>query len=275
MIRRIKGTLLCMCKLTLLILSLTSNVLKAEISIGREKIIEALIHRGDYDRALDHLINLEFSAKLPQQRLAAALISSQIYQKSGKYRNAIRLLSGFKERETEHLDSSQNDQVNLEIARCFLLNHDLAAAKYHLGLVSTKSKDLDLNIKHDSLDNPIFESPYFSAAMSALIPGSGQIIAGRPLDAATNIFMIAIPSFIGLEASKNNEAVFASVSYFIAAFFYLGNISSAYKLQKTKLENSRKKAWLSNVRSIIAPQVVGAGKTLGISVGIEAHILNE
>ena len=116
---------------------------------------------------------------------------------------------------------------------------------------------------------------FFTKLFRALIPGSGQIIAGRPLDAATNIFMIAIPSFIGLEASKNNEAVFASVSYFIAAFFYLGNISSAYKLQKTKLENSRKKAWLSNVRSIIAPQVVGAGKTLGISVGIEAHILNE
>lgn len=275
MIRPFKITRLCICTLTLLIFSLTSNALKAEISIGREKIIEALIHRGDYDRALDHLINLEFSAELPKERLAAALISSQIYQKSGKYLNAIRLLSGFKEREMQHLDSGQNDQVNLEIARCFLLNHDLAAAKYHLGLVSTNSKALEINITEDSLGSSIFESPYFSAAMSALIPGSGQIIAGRPLDAATNIFMIAIPSIIGFEASKNSETVFASVSYFIAAFFYLGNISGAYKLQKTKLENSRNKAWLSNVRSIVAPQVVGAGKALGISVGIEAQILND
>lgn len=230
---------------------------------------EDLILRGDYERATDQLIQAEFYCPTINQRLAAAAIQARLYELSSKPKAAIRLLERFQERERS-LGAHERRGVGIEQARLFLLDKQIPAGITRLR--ETQSSVLQpLEQARKELDAQRSSAVWYGLA-SAIVPGSGQVLQGEPMNAVSALFMMAIPTYFAIEAKRNDEHAFAASMTTLAGFFYLGNIASSYRTASLKHRNRKKAAWHDQVNSRITPLFKGRSSALGLSVATEIKL---
>ncbi len=76
------------------------------------------------------------------------------------------------------------------------------------------------------------KSPLLAAAMSAVIPGSGRVYAGRPWDGLMGFLTVALMANGAWLANENGSAIEKGIFIPIAAIFYSGEIYGAWRTAK-------------------------------------------
>lgn len=262
----------CVIAALLAVLCSIPPVAKAAGCSGASKrLTEDLILRGDYERATDHLLLAEFNCPQPGQRLAAAALQARLFELSQKRPTAIRLLERFKQREPL-LPKALAGAIDKEQARLFLLDEQLLAAKAKLVALSDPALSYaDLAARYTEIQEQSSSAPWYALA-SALVPGSGQVLQGEPMNAVSALFMIAIPSYFAVEAKRNDEHAFAAGMTTLASFFYLGNIASSYRTAKRKERGHKRRAWHERVSGSFVPLFLGREGELGFSSAVSLKL---
>ena len=255
------------------VLFLSSTQIAARPNQQTLSLVEELILRGDYDRAISWLLTIEISSPHLEDRLDAVLLGARLYELVGKSKTSVRLLERFKERNSLKAGTSYDRIVEqqfrllleaeeLEIAR------RLAADNHHL------SDYRHVFVAREDREKQPYSgpNPWVAATFSSVLPGSGQIYQGRYRDALSSIFMIAIPSYFAVKAKKNDEHAFAAGAGTLAGFFYLGNVASAYRTAIMRHENDEKTWWLGHINAIIVPDFTDSVKRLGFGVGVSSAL---
>lgn len=89
------------------------------------------------------------------------------------------------------------------------------------------------------------KSPALAGGLSAVLPGAGQLYAGRPRDAALALLLNAAFLWGTLEAFNDGNAVVGGILLFFEAGWYSGNIynavNNAHKHNRDVREEERKK----------------------------------
>ena len=220
--------------------------------------VEALIQRGDYQRAISILIPIEFSSPNQSQRLTAGILSAELYSRSGKGGAADRILNELRQRE-----ASLTPRLKLELnwlQTRYALQADLEqSALFYSSLTDKQSANhnIELNIRQQSIKrhrslkrmihngwvgHSILSSPWLNGIASTFLPGLGQVLAGSPVDMISGTLMIALPSLASYYAFQNGEQTFGISTAAIATLFYLGNISNAIQVSIRRRQADEKLA---------------------------------
>lgn len=89
------------------------------------------------------------------------------------------------------------------------------------------------------------KSPHLAGGLSALVPGSGQLYAGRPRDATLALLLNAAFIWGALESFNEGNEVVGSILLFFEAGWYTGNIynavNSAHKYNRDVREREKRK----------------------------------
>lgn len=232
-------------------------------------MIEDLILRGDFERATDRLMELEFGCPDQPLRFAAAMVQARLFELSDKRTTSVRLLERFKLREpnqqTDVRTSLEHEQIRL-----YLFDRQFQSASN-----LSKGSDFEAQVEMDSRIFIDLESKLPSPILyggASLIPGLGQVLLGEPLSAVSSLLMIAIPTAFALVAAKNNEVAFEIASWTLSGFFYLGNISSAYRKASIKNSNVLNQRWEEHLEKNRISRTSGAMKRAGFSDTAVRHL---
>ncbi len=89
-------------------------------------------------------------------------------------------------------------------------------------------------IDHPSshLDPSDKKSPILAGGLSAVIPGTGRVYAGRWFDGLMGFFMVYITATTAYETSKLKNQYLQGVRYTMFGIFYFGEIYGAYRTAK-------------------------------------------
>ncbi len=82
------------------------------------------------------------------------------------------------------------------------------------------------------LNNSTKKSPVVAGLLSAILPGSGRMYAGRWFDGLMGFVMVYLTASTALDASKSEHNFQKSFSYSMAGIFYVGEIYGAYRTAK-------------------------------------------
>ncbi|HEX4924135.1 MAG TPA: hypothetical protein VFV50_08615 [Bdellovibrionales bacterium] len=85
------------------------------------------------------------------------------------------------------------------------------------------------------------QSPAFNAVLSGVLPGAGHARLGRWQDAALTFALNAISISATVELARKDLAMPAVAAGAFASLFYVGGISSAWRLTKERNEQAREK----------------------------------
>lgn len=247
------------------LLFFTPTATKATECSVQSRIIEDLILRGDFERATDRLVEIEFYCEVLEVRLAAAALQARLYESADKNITSIRLLQRFLDREKQ-IPFSLREGILLEQSRLYLLENNLLAAtanwpKTYPNLLKKVSRQYDLIHEENS-------APLYYAIASA-VPGLGQILQKEYSSAFTSVLMIAIPAYYGHLAKMNNEHALASTMSFLAGFFYLGNIASSYRVASISQRRLNRDKWTKDLQGTLVPLFIQRTKSLGLSLQVE------
>lgn len=219
---------------------------------------EALIQRGDYQRAINILIPLELSSPSRSHRITAGILSAELYSRSGKGAAADRIINELRQRELD-LNSKLKLELNWLQTRYALQAGLEQSALFYSSLADKQAADpkikpnirqrsiklhqsLKIQINRGWVDHSILSSPWLNGIASTLIPGLGQALAGSPIDMISGLLMIAIPGVASYYALQNGEKVFGISTAMVTGLFYLGNISNAIQVSIRRRETDKKKA---------------------------------
>jgi len=76
------------------------------------------------------------------------------------------------------------------------------------------------------------KSPVVAGLLSAILPGSGRMYAGRWFDGFMGFLMFYITASSAMDASKSDHSYQKSFYYSMAGIFYLGEVYGAYRTAK-------------------------------------------
>ena len=82
------------------------------------------------------------------------------------------------------------------------------------------------------LNASINKSPVVAGLLSAILPGSGRMYAGRWFDGFMGFLMVYITASSAMDASKSDHSYQKSFYYSMAGIFYTGEIYGAYRTAK-------------------------------------------
>jgi len=82
------------------------------------------------------------------------------------------------------------------------------------------------------LNASINKSPVVAGLLSAILPGSGRMYAGRLFDGFMGFLMVYITASSAIDASKRDNYFGKSFAYSMAVIFYTGEIYGAYRSAK-------------------------------------------
>lgn len=262
-----KLMLLCYRTMVLVQLLLSiPNVVKASECCSSLPMVEDLILRGDYERAIDHLVELEFNSREPQIRSAAAILSARLYDRSGKQDTALRLLERLLSRDSATMTPETETLIRREQARLMLVREEILPAQ-RLATAARLSLG-EIRQKEVLYDPPLSSSPLVSGIASAVVPGLGQTLQGRPQDTLTAWMMIGLPLIFAVQARESGEHLFANAMGIVSGFFYLGNVASSYQIAKRAVDQERTRRWLQQVDNIAPPAFAVAVQSLGLSIQV-------
>lgn len=93
-----------------------------------------------------------------------------------------------------------------------------------------------------ALENLPRRSPALAGTLSAVLPGAGQLYAGRPRDAALSLLLNAAFILGAIESFENDQHVLGGILLFFEAGWYTGNIynaaNSAHKFNRDRREEA-------------------------------------
>ncbi len=143
------------------------------------------------------------------------------------------------------------------------------AARAHFAVIDAQVRD-ELLARTDELAALPRKSGLLAGSLSAVLPGSGQLYAGRPGDGAIAFIINAVLIGGTVAAARNDERTTAVALGVIACGFYTGNIygavNAAAKHDRGLRDDllSRTRGWLRQTGAWISVSPDGRGGALGI-----------
>ena len=239
--------------------------------------------RIEYERLLFHHASSPHAGRCHRQ---IALCFARLGRAGDALAELERLPAG---RETEDLRALVLRDLGRPKSALAAVDTGDAEGRLLAGLLALEAVDVDAARRHfQELDAPLrdpllervrdFEelptrSRWLAGSLSAVLPGSGQLYAGRPEDGLVAFLTNGVLIGATALAWHRDERVTAGALGFVAVGFYLGNVyggvNAAAKHDRALQEGAlaRTRGWLrsSNLWLSVAPN--GQGGALGIYLG--------
>lgn len=175
----------------------------------------------------------------PEQQGKISLLQYQIQDTANPYFIPIlQKTLKIKKRLTVFVSVSQNEQEKYlyNVSKAYTVHkkkHILPEYTYQDSFLTQQHRQL-LKIQKDYLKKPR-KSAFIAGSMSALLPGSGKVYAGKPVQMITPLLSTIIWTAQAAEiAVKSGYAHFAFwIPVSIGSLFHLSNIYGSYRLAKT------------------------------------------
>ncbi len=183
---------------------------------------------GKYSLAARHFGNLAERDPDGAVGRKAALMAAESRYKDGDYRSAIAALGAFLER---HPAGPDTDSALLLLGRCHLREGDWKRAAEVFESVPPGSASGGaaggLALGARKYPDVRMKSPALAGALSALVPGAGQLYVGRSRDAAGAFLLNALFVWAAVEAFDRGNNVTGGILVAFEAGWYSGNIFNA------------------------------------------------
>jgi outer membrane protein assembly factor BamD (BamD/ComL family) len=202
-----------------------SRALEAELQIGR-----CYRHGGKPEKAVNYLVRLIRRGVGEPVTREAILEVVAIREEQKRFPEAIYWTKRFTAR---YSDESEIDSAYLRLAWLQVEDGKYEQALATLQQISPESR---LHSRARSLSQALEQrpegdrkSPAVAGALSAVLPGSGHLYAGRPGEAATSFFLNALFITGAVVAFKNDSPVLGGILVFFELGWYVGGIRTAVK----------------------------------------------
>lgn len=198
---------------------------EAELQIGR-----CYRHGGKPDKAVNYLVRL-INRRVGEPITREAILEVvAILEEQKRYPEAIYWTKRFIARYPEE---PEIDAVYLRLA---WLQIDTGKYEQALATLQEVSPESRLYSRAKSLSQALQQrpeggkkSPAVAGVLSAVLPGSGHLYAGRPGEAATSFFLNALFITGAVVAFKNDSTVLGGILVFFELGWYAGGIRTAVK----------------------------------------------
>jgi len=197
-----------------------------------------------------------------REKIESVFLLGDCYVKMKYYQNAMETFKGIKETSNDELIS---DIAFLRIANINILQGkwEKAAAAYRG--VKGKMSALAEKAAKEVLKGKVIpeKSTVTAGVLAALLPGAGHLYVGRRQDAVVSFVLNGAFIWGIIRAFTNNRPVLGGILSFFELGWYGGNINgavnSAYKLNKKRKHEFRKKMKSSFNFSFNKPESGGKG----------------
>jgi tetratricopeptide (TPR) repeat protein len=209
------------------------RVPEAELRIGR-----CYRREGKFQKAFSHLIRLHNRRAEEPAGREALLEMVKIREEQGRYPEAIYWAKQFIERYPDYGDI---DTVYLRLAWLQIDSGKFEEAITTLELLQPEStyypRVRSLRQALEQRPETAKKSPAVAGTLSAVLPGSGHLYAGRPGQAASSFLLNALFITGAVLAFQNDSPVLGGILVFFELGWYTGGIRSA--AQAAREENQR------------------------------------
>jgi tetratricopeptide (TPR) repeat protein len=148
-----------------------------------------------------------------------------IYKNDGKYGNAIDVLREVKEK---------NESYKFKMGELFYRAgyYDSCSNYWNdekMGLVYLRRGEIKKGMEIlDLTTRPDSKSPVLGLTLSAIIPGTGRIYAGRTGDGIFSLLAFSFSSYLTYKYYKEDNRLLSGVFGSASIIFYLGNLFGSY-----------------------------------------------
>ncbi|MDD4737560.1 MAG: tetratricopeptide repeat protein [Kiritimatiellae bacterium] len=175
------------------------------------------------------------------------------YADQHRYADAVRQLDALERKDMPPQDAAD---ATLFKGICQLRLHqpdDARATFQGLPETSPGAPDAHWLLEEVSrFDELPFKKPWIAGTLSGLLPGAGQVYAGRPRDGAVAFTLNALLIWGAWESFDNNQNVTGALLCFLETGWYVGNIYNA--VNSTHQYNRRlESAFFDRIQLRIAP----------------------
>jgi tetratricopeptide (TPR) repeat protein len=190
--------------------------------------ISCYIELGDFDHALVDLASLPHrKTEVAQKEIQreAKLKLGEIHYLRGSVDLAVRYFTAFLE---QYPDDERAPEVQLKLAMAYVELEMWDQAR--VALINARTSELPLTRALALVaEGPpsASKSPWLAGIMSAIIPGTGQMYAGRWLDGLVALLLVGVFAAGTYEAVVNETRAAAGVVGFVGLGCYAGNIFAA------------------------------------------------
>jgi hypothetical protein len=160
------------------------------------------------------------------------LLLSNSYFKLGDYRKAISLLNSI---DYQIIENHYHNNVFRSRVECLLKEYNYTGilaevehAENYFILINNSFMLCDFRIDMEKYREIGLKSKWFSAGLSALLPGAGQIYSGRIVDGILTFISVAGTAWAGYYFYNKKEKPLAVTLFLFSGLFYSGNIYGAY-----------------------------------------------
>jgi TolA-binding protein len=209
------------------------RVPEAELQVGR-----CYRRDGKFQKAFRHLIRLHNRRAEEPAGREALLEMVAIREEQGRYPEAIDWAKQFIER---YPDYPEIDAAYVRLAWLLINNGKYEEAITTLELLQPESTHYPRarSLRQALQERPEIgkKSPAMAGSLSAVLPGSGHLYAGRPGQAASSFLLNALFIAGAVIAFQNDSPVLGGILVFFELGWYQGGIRSA--VQAAREENQR------------------------------------
>ena len=214
-----------------------SRVPEAELQIGR-----CYRQDGKFQKAFRHLIRLHNRRAEEPAGREALLEMVAIREEQGRYPEAIYWAKQFIER---YPDYAEIDAVYVRLAWLQIDSGKYEEAITTLGLLQSESTQYprarSLRQALEQRPETGKKSPAVAGTLSAVLPGSGHLYAGRPGQAASSFLLNALFIAGAVVAFQNDSPVLGGILIFFELGWYQGGIRSAVQAARQENEKQERK----------------------------------
>lgn len=214
-----------------------SRVPEAELQIGR-----CYRREGKFQKAFRHLIRLHNRRAEEPAGRQALLEMVAIREEQGRYPEAIYWAKQFIER---YPDCAEIDTVYVRLAWLQIDSGKYKEAITTLELLQPESTQYpwarSLLQALEQRPKTGKKSPAVAGTLSAVLPGSGHLYAGRPGQAASAFLLNALFIAGAVVAFQNDSPVLGGILVFFELGWYQGGIRSAVQAAREENEKQERK----------------------------------
>ena len=127
--------------------------------------------------------------------------------------------------------NSRADSARIKLGWCYMQQGDWRAAAAEFRKLP---EDSDLRKQAEGLaarsaeyDSLPRKSPYLAGALSAILPGAGQLYIGRPGDAALSFLLNGAFIYATTQSFRNNDTATGAILLLFESGWYFGNVYNA------------------------------------------------
>jgi len=213
-------------------------------------IYSAYYHGGQYNTIVN---NYRYYSENEKMKLPASLLVARAYMELGQYSMSYKALQNF-----PYEDLNNENQLSLFTGRIESLIHndDMESVKQEISAADPFLRyDKNFILMRNELlaaENIRFLSPPGAAAMSALIPGAGQVYSGYIYEGILSFISVASSMAGGIYLKKTGEKNSSYTLFFFSGLFYTGNIYGAYNAS-LKANDMALQSWRSSISAGMEP----------------------